>query len=498
MTIDPATLSLDLNDQSRRYGSANPEFTYDLSGFVLGEDASVLSALEVTTTAGADAAVGDYGITANAAAANYVVDVMEGVLSVTPAPLQISVDDAARTYGSDNPDFTYVCEGFVLGEDASVLAGFSIDTSATAASNVGDYALRGAGSSSNYDISFADGTLVIEPATLAVQVHDQSRTYGMDNPDLTFSADGFVLGQDVSDLSAFSIQTSATVSSDVGDYAITASASASNYVLSVENGMLTIDPARVLIELHDQRRLYGSENPELTYSASGFVLGDDLADLDGVSVTTAATAASGVGNYAIRGAVGGEQSGNYVVDIVDALLTVDPAPLQISVEDAVRAFGSGELSYFATVSGFVNGEDIGVLEGALSVTDTTALFAPSGMYRDALMPSGVSAANYTIDFSAGDLTITPVAVDGIDIAGTDEGELFEGQNRVVFKASHNREIGSQIRPLFPYNSIEPRDARGMGAFSYRTNPFFDLDAGGESRDERKKRVWVHATTFGAR
>ncbi|PJN92854.1 hypothetical protein CNY89_25905, partial [Amaricoccus sp. HAR-UPW-R2A-40] len=105
-------------------------------------------------------------------------------------------------------------------------------------------------------------------------------------------------GQDESVLTG-APSTTATRASDVGTYAIgRGTLAAQNYVLPEAEGSLTIDPVRLSLTLDDQRRAYGSANPELTWRAAGFVLGQDESVLTGAPSTTA-TRASDVGTYAI-------------------------------------------------------------------------------------------------------------------------------------------------------------------------------------------------------
>ena len=64
VTARAAELTVTANEQSRPVGQANPPLTYDLSGFVGGEHASVVSGTaSCTTTATPSSPAGDYPIT---------------------------------------------------------------------------------------------------------------------------------------------------------------------------------------------------------------------------------------------------------------------------------------------------------------------------------------------------------------------------------------------------------------------------------------------------
>ena len=47
---------------------------------------------------------------------NYAIAFVDGALSVGPAPLTVTADDKARSYGAANPALTARFDGFVLGQ----------------------------------------------------------------------------------------------------------------------------------------------------------------------------------------------------------------------------------------------------------------------------------------------------------------------------------------------------------------------------------------------
>ena len=74
----------------------------------------------------------------------------------------------------------------------------------------------------------------------------------------------------------------------------------SNYTFTYVSGTLTVSAATLTITANDKTKVYGAVNPALTVSYSGFVNGDTAASLvTPPSVSTTATAGSGVGTYPI-------------------------------------------------------------------------------------------------------------------------------------------------------------------------------------------------------
>src|SRR5207302_1355400 len=157
---------------------------------------------------------------------------------------------------------------------ASLTTQPSLSTSASASSSVGGYAITAGGAQDNdYTISYVAGTLTITRANLTITANNQSMVYGGNSPTLTPSYTGFVNGDTAASLTTQpSLSTSASASSHVGGYAITAAgAQDSNYTINYVAGTLTITPAALTITANNQSMVFGSALPTLTASYSGFV-----------------------------------------------------------------------------------------------------------------------------------------------------------------------------------------------------------------------------------
>src|SRR5262249_25704675 len=137
------------------------------------------------------------------------------------------------------------------------------------------------------------------------------------------------------------VSTTATTGSAAGSYPITASGAVANanYTISYVAGTLTISPAALTVKADNPTRAYGAANPTLTVSYTGFVNGDTAASLTTPpTVSTPATAASPVGTYAITPA--GAASGNYTIGYVNGTLTISPATLTVTANDATKVYGA--------------------------------------------------------------------------------------------------------------------------------------------------------------
>jgi len=243
LSVTPASLNIIADDASREYGLGNPPFTATYAGFRGDDDSSVVFGLQFDTLAHLASPVGGYSITPYGATAdNYDISYTEGILSVTPASLNIIADDASREYGLGNPPFTATYAGFRGDDDSSVVFGLQFDTPAQLASPVGGYSITPYGATAdNYDISYTEGILSVTPASLNIIADDVSRNYGLENPPFTATYAGFRGDDNPSIVSGLQFETSAQLLSPAASYSITPyGAIADNYDIFYTDGTLTV------------------------------------------------------------------------------------------------------------------------------------------------------------------------------------------------------------------------------------------------------------------
>src|SRR5690606_16854518 len=134
------------NDAARTYGDANPVFTGVVSGLVNGDTAAGIG-LDYSTTATAASPVSNpgYAITASLAKpGNYRLESsVAGMLTITPAPLTVTIDPATRRYGDADPVFTYTLAGLRNGDSADLVIVANLDSLATPTANAGSYTIVG-------------------------------------------------------------------------------------------------------------------------------------------------------------------------------------------------------------------------------------------------------------------------------------------------------------------------------------------------------------------
>ncbi|MCF6142557.1 MBG domain-containing protein, partial [Flavobacterium sp. K77] len=264
----------------------------------------------------------------------------------------VTADDKTKVYGDLNPALTAVVTGAVNGDTIN----YTLATSATQFSNVGSYPIVVTlGTNPNYNITPVNGTLTVTPKAIDVVVtaDDKTKVYGDLNPALTAVVTGAVNGDTIN----YTLATSATQFSNVGEYPIVITLGNNpNYNITPVNGTLTVTPKAidVVVTADDKTKVYGDLNPALTAVVTGAVNGDTI----NYTLATSATQFSNVGAYPIVVTLGNNP--NYDVTAVNGTLTVTPKAIDVLVtaDDKTKVYGDLNPALTAVVTGAVNGDTI--------------------------------------------------------------------------------------------------------------------------------------------
>ena len=323
-------LTVTVHSYSRRYGAANPQMNYTVTGLLHGDTVAVTPQTTATTASPA----GSYPIAATvtgAALANYNLTVVDGTLTVSPAPLTVTLRSVSRLYGAINPALGYFTVGLVNGDTVTVTE----STTATTSSPVGSYPITATVTSpalSNYALTVIPGTLFVRPATLHIVALNVAVVYGQTPPPPTaYKLTGFVNGDSAAVVfGAPTLSTTVTATTPPGLYKIgiqTGTLTAPNYIFTgVSNGEGSVDVTRAPLALKANNLIMtqGSAVPTLTYTLTGFVNGQSAAGtVTGAPVlSTTATSASSPGHYPITITQGSMASANYYFVRTNGILTV--------------------------------------------------------------------------------------------------------------------------------------------------------------------------------
>ena len=401
--VAKALLSVTADNMNIVYGEGLPAFTATAVGLVNGDTLASLGGVTFGGDSQTAVNAGSYTIMPSGLDnSNYTITYNNGTLIIETAPLSVTADDQTITYGQALPTFTATAVGLVNGDTLASLGGVTFGGDSQTAVNAGSYTITPGGlNPSNYRISYNDGTLTIDKATLSVTADDANIVYGQALPNFTATAVGLVNGDTLSSLGGVTFGGDSQTAVNAGSYTITPSGlDNSNYVISYNDGTLIIETAPLSVTADDANIVYGQALPSFTATAVGLVNGDTLSSLGGVTFGGDSQTAVNAGTYTITAS--GLDASNYRIAYNEGTLTIDKAPLSVTADDANIVYGQALPSFTATAVGLVNGDTLSGLGGVTFGGDSqTAVNA--GTYT--ITPGGLDDSNYVISYNDGTLAI---------------------------------------------------------------------------------------------
>jgi glucuronoarabinoxylan endo-1,4-beta-xylanase len=274
------------------------------------------------------------------ASGNYTVIVSNTVgqatnlatVSVSPAFLTVTANNANRVYGATNPIFTASFSGWVNGDitNAAVTGSPDFATTATSGSGVGSYPIavtNGSLAAANYSFNFVTGTLNVNPAALMLTAASTNKVYGsaIEFVGTEFSVVGLTNGDAVTSVALAS--PGAMTNATVGIYNITATNAIGsgliNYIIGYTNGTMTVGPAAIVITANSTNKTFGTilKLAGTEFTVAGLTNNDKVTRVDLAS--QGATSSAAVGNYDITATNAfGFGLYNYLISYTNGTLTV--------------------------------------------------------------------------------------------------------------------------------------------------------------------------------
>jgi len=257
-----AALTITVQNESREYDTADPQFNYVVTGTLVNGDAYATAVTGIPVYFAADITASPSGSTfpisvSGLMSANYEIAFVNGMLTIVAAPTTTTLATSANSasYGEPITLTATVAPSGATGtalftQGSNVLGTATVTngvaTLTTLALNVGTYTITaiylGDG---NYGASTSTPViLTINPLTLTVTITDASRLYGQGNPAFTYTVTGALVNGDTYATAITGVpvySTSAIPTSPVGSYPISAAGlNSTNYVMAFVNGTLTV------------------------------------------------------------------------------------------------------------------------------------------------------------------------------------------------------------------------------------------------------------------
>ncbi len=375
---------------TRVYGDANPTFEYEVSG------ATLVGVPEITCEATATSPVGTYPIVIKkGTVTNYNDTYVNGVLTITKAPLTVKAGTYTKKQGEDNPAFTLTYDGWKNNETEAVLTKKPVaTTTATKESAPGEYPVTvSGGEAQNYELSYTHGKLVVTDAdAVVITAKSYTRVYGDANPAFEYEVSGTTL------VGVPEITCEATVTSSVGTYPIVIKkGTVTNYNDTYVNGTLTITKAPLAVKAGTYTKKQGEENPAFTLTYDGWKNSETEAVLTKKpTATTTATKESAPGEYPVT--VSGGEAQNYELSYTNGkLIVTDADAVVITAKSYTRVYGDANPTFEFTSEG-------ATLVGVPEITCEATATSPVGTYPIVIKKGTVT--NYNDTYVNGTLTIT--------------------------------------------------------------------------------------------
>jgi hypothetical protein len=447
LTITPAQLIVNANGTSKIYGVNDPTFTYNANGFIhaivdgvlIDDNAgnSLTGALSRILASQADENVDLHTINQGTlASSNYAITYNSANLQITPANLTVTANGTTKVYGTNDPSFTYTQVGLINGMVDGIIINDSVSGSLNrtinaATENVGNYGiLQGSiNAGSNYNLSYVGANETITKAPLAVNANGATKVYGVNDPTFTYGTTGFINaivdGIVISDNATNSLTGSlnriitSQADENVGLHAINqGTLNSGNYAIAYTGANETITQAPLAVNANGATKVYGVNDPNFTYGASGFINGTVdgivMADNASNSLTGAlnriitSQADENVGLHAIN--QGTLSASNYAIIYAGANETITRATLTVNANPSTKVYGTNDPAFTYNQSGLINA----IVDG-ITINDTisgslTRVVNPAtqnvGAY--AILQGTLSASsNYDLTYHSANLTITP-------------------------------------------------------------------------------------------
>ena len=433
LTVKRAPLKVTVSAENVTYGE-KADVTYKVTGFVYGEDESVLKGtmlvmLNNVVYTGGILQCGSYNVTVGGKTAdNYSVQGGIAVFEVTKRTASVTLSANDVTYGNQ-PQVTFSHSGFLKEDADKISLDFTFDSKLAVGSHTVTATITDEYINKNYTTQVTGAQFSVTKATLQVTVTAQDVTYGQ-NPAVSYDVTGFAYGEDNSVLGgsieyAYQKDNESYTQSvfTVGNYTVTASGlSADNYDFNYTQACFEVSKKQVTVTVSAQDVTFG-QNPAVSFTVSELAFEDTQQALGNLAVQILKDGEPyygyeqskllAAGRYTAT--VTGFNNDNYDVQVQQDEFTVQKATFTVTA----NMQGAADASLFYTVP-----EQFGIFtfkgtfyltntdEGVYEATDETSFnnyFAWQNGYAITVTETGEDVtANFRLAY---DVTFTLTASD---------------------------------------------------------------------------------------
>lgn len=333
---------------------------------------------------------GEYTVKATVAATNnFNGGEATADFTIAKATVTVTAEAKSKTYGEADPALTYTSSGLV-GSDALTGA-----LTREAGENTGTYAI-GQGTltaGDNYTISYTGANFTINKAAITITADDKSSKYGEDIAELTYQVGGaYKAGDEL----GVTLNTTATKTSDVGEYPITVSWNENaNYTATVTSGKYTITKTGLTVTATGYTGAYDGAAHGITVDvgSSGATVYYATEALTAENYATAGSTTNpsytDAGEYTVYFYV---VSGNYDPDTVSGSKTVSISKATGTATDAQKPTAKTDLVADNT------DQVLATAPASLPEGYTAIQYSLDGETWTDTIPTGKDAGDYTVNY----------------------------------------------------------------------------------------------------
>ena len=449
LEVTPAPVTVTVTESSKVYGEQDPTFFAEVSGTLNGDTITYTIS---RPGAGTDENAGSYtdALVARGRTlqGNYSVTYVPADFTITKSPALVVIPEGERTGEGDTAEYEltvvydgnhHTLSGIPNYPDGTTVS-YSIDGGTTWSTNVpgltdiGTLEIQIVAINPNYYDATATGRLRVLPAPVTVTANSAGKVYGTADPAFTAQVSGLI-GNDTITYSVSRIGNDEAVGTYTGVIVPSGETSQGNYTITYGAADFTITTANTLVITANGYTGVYDGNTHYVAASANYPAGTTIEySIDGG--TTWTTTPPGITNVGTQTVTVRASNPNFETVTTSVQLQVTPAPVTVTVNNAVKQYGAADPAFTAQVSGLLGTDTI-----AFTIS-RTGNDENVGTYDDVIVASGnASQGNYAVTYVPGDLTITPA--DGLAINGAGYYGVYDGSAHYA-DASVNITAGTTI------------------------------------------------------
>ncbi|ACX74095.1 conserved hypothetical protein [Fibrobacter succinogenes subsp. succinogenes S85] len=182
-----------------------------------------------------------------------------------------------------------------------------------------------------------------------------------------------------------------------------------NYDFSFTSGEFTITKTKVTVVVTSTAKVYGQDDPEqFEYTIHGNIEKSDYTKLGDIVLSRPKGEDVTADGYLISVTVENMETDDYYVETVPGTFVIQPAPVNVVVDDVEKIYGDATPEYTYKVTGLIGSDKLKDVTISCAKCVSTGL-ENVGEYAVTASVKAASNPNYKVTTKSGTLTVTPKA-----------------------------------------------------------------------------------------